>query len=190
MLLAAGSASRFGAVKQLATLNGRPLVQYPARLASDTCGARSVLVAGHAWRAVTDACAPWPGYLVVNERYQDGIASSLALAIRAIRHTADAALVMLADQPLISRAHIDKLIAAWSGTENEIIASAYAGIRGAPALFARGTFARLASLTGDQGARALFDDPDFVVRCIDCEDAAVDIDTMADLNQLERNAHN
>jgi CTP:molybdopterin cytidylyltransferase MocA len=76
IVLAAGSASRFGAVKQLATLNDMPLVRYAARLAIDTCGARSVLVAGHEWLAVSDACDPWPGYLVVNEQHRDGIGSS------------------------------------------------------------------------------------------------------------------
>jgi CTP:molybdopterin cytidylyltransferase MocA len=188
IVLAAGSASRFGAVKQLAILNDMPLVRYAARLAIDTCGARSVLVTGHEWRAVSDACGPWPGYLVVNEQHGDGIGSSLAIAARVIQHVADAILVILADQPLISPSHIQKLVDAWSGDEHEIIASAYAGIRGAPTLFAHGSFARLASLTGDQGARVLFDDPDSVLRSIDCDDAAVDIDTMDDLTRLERNA--
>ncbi|MDH4126685.1 MAG: NTP transferase domain-containing protein, partial [Gammaproteobacteria bacterium] len=93
------------------------------------------------------------------------------------------------DQPLISAAHVNKLIAAWSGDEHEIIASAYAGTRGAPALFARGCFPRLESLCADQGARSLFDEPGFKLRAVECEAAAVDIDTIADLTRLERNAH-
>jgi len=189
IVLAAGSASRFGSAKQLAMLNGMPLVGYASRLATQTCGSRSVLVAGHQWRAVADACTPWAGYLVVNELHQHGIGSSLAIAVRAIRHAADAVVVMLADQPLISAAHVNKLIAAWSGDEHEIIASAYAGTRGAPALFARGCFPRLESLCADQGARSLFDEPGFKLRAVECEAAAVDIDTIADLTRLERNAH-
>lgn len=188
IVLAAGSATRFGKVKQLAALNGIPMVRYAGRLAIGACDSRSVLVTGHEWRAVADACAPWPGYLLVNEHYSNGIGSSLAVATRAIQHVADAIVVLLADQPLISPAHVNSLIAAWSGDDCEIVASAYAGTRGVPALFARGAFKSLAALTGDQGARALFDDPRFAVRDIACEDAAIDIDTVADLRTLERNA--
>jgi molybdenum cofactor cytidylyltransferase len=188
IVLAAGSASRFGSVKQLALLEDMPMVRHAGNLAIESCGARSVLVTGHEWHAVANACAFWPGYLVVNEHYRDGIGSSLATATRAIRHAADAIVVLLADQPMITAHHIDRLLAAWSGRENEIVATAYAGVRGAPTLFAAACFPQLASLKGDRGARALFDNPGIVLREIECEDAAIDIDTEAELRTLERNA--
>lgn len=189
IVLAAGSASRFGSAKQLATLNDKPLVRHASELAIHCCGARSLLVTGYAWQAVAAACLPWPGFLVMNEQYAHGIGSSLALAVRAVQRVADAVVVLLADQPLISASHTDRLIAAWGGGEQEIIASAYSGILGAPALFARDCFPRLAALSGDQGARSLFEDPRFRVRAIEFAAAAIDIDTVADLSRLERNAH-
>jgi molybdenum cofactor cytidylyltransferase len=188
IVLAAGSASRFGSLKQLALFNGIPMVRHAGDLAIESCGGHCILVTGHEWRAVTESCAPWPGYLLVNEHYRNGIGSSLAAATRAIQHAADAIIVVLADQPMITSAHIKRLIATWSGAENEIVATAYAGVRGAPTLFAAACFPRLASLEGDRGARALFDDPGFVLREIECEDAAIDIDTEAELRTLERNA--
>jgi molybdenum cofactor cytidylyltransferase len=188
IMLAAGAASRFGSTKQLAKLHGVPLVRHACMLANSCCQARSVLVAGHDWRAVADACAPLPGYLIVNDNYASGIASSIALAVTAVRHAAHAVLVLLADQPMISVTHLQALMAAWSGDEQEIVATSYAGVSGAPALFARGCFDSLAALRGDQGARALFGDARFTVREIAYEAAAIDIDTVDDLLRLERNA--
>ena len=188
LVLAAGSASRFGSVKQLEVFAGRTLAERAVRLAEQCSGSRSILVAGHEWPAVVAACAPLSGFVAINDRYEDGIASSVVAGVRAVQHVAGAVIVLLADQPLVTPAHLAALVAAWSGAETEIVASSYAGTTGVPALFARGAFDRLLALRGDQGARALFDDARFEVRTVAFADAAVDIDTPADLSALQRSA--
>ena len=92
--------------------------------------------------------------------------------------------IILADQPRITADHLLALRDKWSGDEQEIVATAYDGIEGAPALLPSGTFDRLSELDGDRGARAIFDDPDFTVRSIPFADAAVDVDTQDDLRRL------
>ena len=44
VVLAAGSSSRFGSTKQLAEINGTPLVQQALNLAIEVCGDKTVLV--------------------------------------------------------------------------------------------------------------------------------------------------
>lgn len=190
IVLAAGTASRFGAVKQLLEIDATPLVRRACLLAADCCPSRNVLVAGYEWHAVVDACAPLPGYFVINDAYDDGISSSIAAAVRVVQHVADAVIVLLADQPLISSAHVKNLITTWTGNDDEIVTSEYAGTTGAPTLFARGCFAELVVLSGDKGARTLFDDARFSIQKLVFDDAAVDIDTAADLASFERNARN
>ncbi len=190
IVLAAGSASRFGSTKQLVELDSISLARRATTLAAGSCDSRSVLVVGHDWHAVLEACAPLQGFLIVNDRHEDGIGRSIALAVRSIRHAAKAVLVLLADQPLITAAHVAALIAQWSGDDQEIVATSYAGTKGAPALFPAATFDHLAALHGDQGARSLLDDPQFFVREIVFEDAAIDIDTEEDLTRISRNARN
>jgi CTP:molybdopterin cytidylyltransferase MocA len=55
---------------------------------------------------------------------------------------------------------------------------------GPPVLFPRGAFDALGELTGDQGAKSLLQSSRFDVRTIPFEDAAIDIDTPADLDKL------
>lgn len=188
ILLAAGSASRFGDSKQIAAWQDGTLVRHTCELATGCCGERTILVTGHNWRAVKAACAPMTGCFLVNEMYSDGIATSLAQAVRSIRYAADAVLVMLADQPLITPQHLDNLINGWSGNANAIVASAYAGTSGVPALFGAGCFADLCALSGDQGARRLLQDPKYDIRKITFADAAADVDTAEDLLRISRNA--
>ena len=186
IVLAAGAASRFGSSKQLAELDGIALVRRATQIARESCGSRSVLVAGHDWHAVFGACDPPPGFLIVNHQHEKGIGSSISLAVRSIRHVARAIVILLADQPLITSAHIAELIDAWSGDNSEIVATAYAGTLGAPALFPMDCFGDLATMAADNGAQALFNDKRFLVQSVRLEDAAVDIDTKEDLSSLQR----
>ena len=183
-VLAAGSATRFGATKQLAEFDGRTLVRRATATAAEVCGARTVLVLGHDWRAVADSCAPLTGFLIRNDDYTSGLGSSIARATRAIRHVADAIVVLLADQPLITAAHVRELCGVWTGASDEIVATEYAGTLGVPALFGSDCFGDLASLEGDTGARHLMTSGKFQVQSIAFEPAAVDIDTPADLEKL------
>ncbi len=187
-VLAAGSATRFGSTKQLATLDGVPLVQRVTNVATAVCANNVVLVLGHDWQAVRDACSPIQGFVVVNDRYADGLGSSIASATRAVQHAAHAIVVLLADQALISAEHVQALCDAWSGADDEIVATAYADTLGVPALFPRGCFAELAGLRGDSGGRHLLSDERFRLKEVVFEPAAVDVDTPDDLKRILRNA--
>ena len=188
IVLAAGTASRFGSSKQLAELDGIALVRRATQTATESCNSRSVLVVGHDWNAVYDACEPLSGFLIVNDQHDLGIGSSISLAVRSIRHAARAVVILLADQPLITPAHVAALIDEWSGDENEIVATAYADTLGAPALFPSDCFDDLVALAADSGAQTLLGDARFCVQSIQFEDAAVDIDTPKDLTNLSRSA--
>ena len=190
VVLAAGAASRFGSSKQLAELDGIALVKRATQIATKTCDSRNLLIVGHDWYAVYRACDPPPGFLIVNDQHETGIGSSISLAVRSIRHVARAIVILLADQPLITPAHVAALIDCWSGDDKEIVATAYADTMGAPALFPIDCFGDLAALAADNGAQALLSDTRFRVQTIRFEDAAVDIDTMEDLIKLRRSARN
>lgn len=188
IVLAAGSASRFGATKQLAEFDGVPLVQRAMAIANAVCAANTVLVVGHEWPAVSRCCDPLQGFLLLNEDFAAGMGGSLAAAVSAVRHAARAVVVLLADQVLITADHVQALCDAWSGSDDEIVATAYGGVTGAPVLFPRACFDDLMSLSGDSGGRQLLSDDRFSLRPVEFEAAAIDIDTPDDLMQTSRNA--
>lgn len=184
VVLAAGESRRFGQSKLLQELDGKAMVCRAAELARAVCGDCSLLVTGHDGAAVTAAAGNAPQFVIRNERHAKGIGDSIALAARAVSHAADALLLVFADQPLITAAHLAALIEAWSGADNEIVASAFAGTQGPPVLFPRGAFEALGKLSGDKGAKNVLQDPAFDLKTIKFEDAAIDIDTPADLERI------
>ena len=183
-VLAAGASRRFGSNKQVELIGGQPLVRHAAGLARETCGNRSVLVTGYEIAIVAAAAGGGAQFLVVNERYADGIGGSIALAANSVAHVADALVLLFADQPLVTASHLRALIDGWSGADDEIVATGFSGTTGPPVLFPRGAFAALGKLSGDRGARSVLRDPAFDVRVIPCEAAAIDIDTPSDLAGL------
>ena len=180
-VLAAGRSQRFGNCKLLQRVGGKPLVRRAADLARKVCGARSILVVGYEHTAVTAAAGDAPQFVILNERHEEGMGGSIALAARAVSQAAHALLLLFADQPLVTAEHLETLVDEWSGADNEIVATAYAGTQGPPVLFPRGAFSALGALTGDTGAKRVLLDPAFDVRTVPFEDAAIDIDTRADL---------
>lgn len=177
IVLAAGASRRFGGDKQLAAVDGEPLVHRAARIAGEVGGQNSMLVVGHNAQSVIRAADDGCRFLAVNEGYARGMGTSLALAARTLRYSASAMLVILADQPMVTSGHLTALIDSWSGAEDQIVATSYRETRGVPALLPPATFPALCKLDGDAGARTLFSDKRFQVRELRFEAAALDIDT-------------
>jgi molybdenum cofactor cytidylyltransferase len=66
--------------------------------------------------------------------------------------------IALGDMPLVSADVVRKLIAAYSPAEHRsLIVPVFGGERGNPVLWGRQHFEALKGLSGDRGARALFD---------------------------------
>ncbi len=185
IILAAGESSRFGSTKQLSEYDGTSLVARAVRLAEQACGDRSVLVVGRDWKRVLAACGSQRGFLVRNERYASGMAGSIACGVRSVAHSADAVLIVLADQPLITPEHLNSLLEKWKKATDNIIVSEYLGVRGPPVIFPAHCFDHLMKLEGDQGARALLKDSRYSVGGLAFDAAAIDIDTPEDLENLQ-----
>ena len=185
-ILAAGTSSRFGATKLVQTLRGKPLLQHALIAANGSCPNRVNLVIGHDPEAVLAASGDLADQIIVNSDYRSGLGTSIAAGVRSCRARADAILILLADQPLITERHLKTLIEQWSGAENEIVVSCFDATSGPPILFPSGAFDALSRLTGDQGAKSVLTNGDFVVRSVKNPAAGVDVDTPDSLRELEQ----
>ena len=184
LVLAAGEGTRFGGTKQLEILRGRPLVQHAVDAASGAGVDEIVVVLGHDALRVRDALSlPEGSRFIVNERYADGQSTSLAAGLRALDPASEAAIVLLADQPGIEARHVRSLVTAYEGEAPEIVRIRFRDGPG-PAILARSVWDEAMRLTGDVGARALFEARPGRVRWLDVdEDAPPDIDRRVDLER-------
>jgi len=185
-VLAAGTSSRFGRTKLTQILKGKPLLQYALIAATGACPDQVTLVVGHDQQAIIAAADHLAERFIVNDDYRSGIGASIATAVRACRKNADAIIILLADQPLITTAHLDRLIERWSGSKNEIVAASFEVTHGPPILFPPGAFDALCELTGDKGAKSVLNSGDFVVTSVDIPAAGIDVDSPETLRDLER----
>ncbi len=184
LLLAAGGSSRFGSPKVLARYRGESLVRRGAHLLGPRCPGGVFVVVGAASDAVGVALAGEKVALVDNPDWSQGLSTSLVRGVAALPTTADAVLILLCDQPAITAADLDALIAAWR-IEPELIAAAGFGDRlGAPVIMPRAFWPQLAALRGDQGARSLLEWHSEHT-AVPMPHAGLDVDTPEDLARLE-----
>jgi molybdenum cofactor cytidylyltransferase len=186
IVLAAGAATRFGSPKQLAQLNGRPLLHLAVARAVEVAGGSVTVVLGANAAQLAPLLRHTGASVVINRDWAEGMGSSVRAGVARIPAAADGALLMLADQPAVTAVDLRRLVDTWRRQTRCIVAAQYAGTAGVPAIFAREDFAALGALRGDAGARALLKRAgDRVVR-VPLPGAAIDIDTPEDLLKLQK----
>jgi xanthine dehydrogenase accessory factor len=180
-ILAAGQSKRLGRPKQLISYDGQPLVRRIAETTLDSsCDAVAVVVGAHAEETMS-TLVRLPLEIIANADWMEGMASSIRAAVAwAATRDADALLLAVCDQPLLTTSHLDRLVRAWRAAPDVLVASRYDGVLGVPAIFDRRRFPVLASLFGDHGARGILRAARVLI-AIDWPDGAVDVDTESDL---------
>ena len=146
---------------------------------------RVLLVVGHEYRRVITAAGNDCRFIVVNERYANGIGTSVAKAAMVLSDCSDAIVIVLADQPKIPLQHLRAMQRIWSGSDTEIVVTIANGTLTPPVLLPSAAYADLVRLEGDSGARELLHDCRYAHKVVRCDAAAQDVDTPEDLAQLD-----
>jgi molybdenum cofactor cytidylyltransferase len=189
VILAAGRSTRMGTPKLLLPLRGRSVLRHVIDHVRGSRCEGIVVVVGEAGDGVA-AEARGPGVrVVVNDRYREGMGTSLAVGISALVPECEAAVVLLGDQPCVTAGVIDVLIDAYRKTGKPIVASRYGEVAGAPTLIAGTLFAEARRLGGDVGGRSLIQrHPDLVAEVLVPPSTAVDVDTPEEFARLRATA--
>jgi len=186
VVLAAGSGSRFGGgAKQLAELDGIPLLEHALRAVEAVPAIdRIVVVLGARAEEIRAGVDFGAAEVVVCEDWADGQAASLRRGIEAVAN-ADAAVLTLGDMPRITPEVIDAFagLAAVYGS-NVRARAIYDGMPGHPVVLGSAYFPRIAALTGDVGARGVL--KQIGAHPIECSHlcSAADVDTPEALEEL------
>ena len=157
LVLAAGQSRRMGpANKLLEEVEGEPLVRRVVRTALGADLAEVVVVVGHDSERVRASLAELPVRFVENDRWQEGMGTSVAEGVRSLQEGLDGVLIALGDMPWVSQTDLADLLDAFDPEAGTGICVPVGDRRrGNPVLWGRRYFERLASLEGDVGARVL-----------------------------------
>jgi CTP:molybdopterin cytidylyltransferase MocA len=188
LVLAAGGSTRMGRPKQLAELDGRPLLAHAlAALDGDPID-RVVVALGGAAREVLDRVDLGRAEPVVVEGWAAGMGHVLAGALARAGGDWRAVVVLLGDQPLVSGAAVARVVEAWRAGAGPVVTAAYGGRSGHPKLFDRRLLPDLLRLAGDAGARDLVAAHPEWVHQVEVGDLGsdADVDVEADLERVGR----
>jgi CTP:molybdopterin cytidylyltransferase MocA len=114
----------------------------------------------------------------INRDAEHGMSTAIRAGITALPANTDAAIVALADQPLVDAHVVAQLVARWREGGARAVQPRYDDGRGHPVLFDASLFPALCALEGDVGARAVLDSAGDALELLSVAGARpVDVDT-------------
>ena len=152
VVLAAGSARRFGGNKLTAAVEGVALIRRALSAVPAERFSRVVVVTQYP--EIRELAKEFSFPPVWNDAPEAGVSRSIVLGLAALGDC-PGALFLVADQPLLRRESVDALVTLWQGKPEGIAALGHGGVRGNPCLFPARLFPELRALQGDRGGAAV-----------------------------------
>jgi molybdenum cofactor cytidylyltransferase len=185
IILAAGESKRMGEPKQLIEIGGKTMLSRVLDAALASSLEPLYVVLGYeapSMRAAVNGRAE----VVVNPDYKEGMGSSVRTGVAALPAEASAAMFLLVDQPGVTAAAINALLAR--STPDTIVAPLVAGGRGNPVVFGRRWLPDLACASGDSGGRTIIEAHSEAVVLVEIDADLRDVDTPEDVAVLNHAA--
>jgi len=188
IVLAAGESTRMGFPKLLLSIKGKSLLQHVIDNALQSKVSEVIVVLGADATKLRREIKQSQVQIIENASYKEGLSTSLKVGLQAISPQAQAVLVLLADQPLVSHAVIDALIDKYEESGSIIVAPVYNGKRGNPVLFDSSLIPELLRVTGDKGGREIIEKHLAQLATVDFESTIIgsDIDSWDDYREVCR----
>lgn len=152
VVMAAGSATRFGRNKLAAEVDGKTLLRRALEAVPSSRFSRVAVVTQYPEAA---ALAREFAFTPVENTHPDwGISHTISLGLDALGDC-DAALFLVSDQPLLEQASVAGLVDFYCLHPSHIAALGHGGVRGNPCLFPARFFPELRALREDHGGSAV-----------------------------------
>jgi molybdenum cofactor cytidylyltransferase len=159
VVLAAGCSTRFGPEnKLLADVGGSAMIKVVVETMAQAVGIANLLaVTGFDRAAVEQMLAPTAVRTVFNEKWSEGMGSSIAFGIGKVDPDLDGVFIVPGDMPLITQDLLQCLIAQFTAASGATIVfpTTVAGEQRTPVLWPRKYFPDLAALQGPEGGKRL-----------------------------------
>jgi molybdenum cofactor cytidylyltransferase len=163
VVLAAGEGRRFGGLKQLHSIDGRPMLERVLDTLAQAGPEHRVVVLGARAGTILERVNLHGAEPVICDDWGAGQAASLHAGLAALPADADWALVVLGDGPQLDRRAIRRMSAAATPGDRRILAADYGAGRSHPVLIPRVLFGDIPG-RGERPVRGLEADT------VDCHD--------------------
>ena len=134
VILAAGRSRRMGAPKLLLPLGGRPVIEHVADAVLASSVHDTWVVVSPESAGIRQALGGRGVQFVSNPYPEEGMLSSVRCGLRAVSRPSEAILVLLGDQPGLTAAIIERLIAVYRTAGKGLVLPTHGGRRGHPLL--------------------------------------------------------
>ncbi|WP_297703805.1 nucleotidyltransferase family protein [uncultured Eudoraea sp.] len=189
VILAAGSSSRMGKIKQLLPWKDSTLLEHTIKIAKSSKANQLIVILGSNARLIKETIKIKTNNVIFleNTEWKSGMGTSISCGVNYLldhNNDTDAVLILLADQALIDTEYLDEIIGIYSNSKIELIGSRYGDKIGVPALFKRTYFTDLQKLDGDNGAQLILNKCGDKVHVLNPLEKIYDVDTLEDYNNL------
>jgi molybdenum cofactor cytidylyltransferase len=190
ILLAAGRSARLGSPKQLLQFEGRSLIRRAVEVSLEADFSPIIVVLGAFSMEISQELDGLPLHIANNDQWQFGMGTSIRAGMdkllrveRDEQISTEGAALMVGDQPLVTSPLLEELSQTFFA-HGGIVASAYSGTLGVPAIFGREFYEELRAFPAEHGAKRLIQKHAGLVRPFPFPEGSVDIDTPQDYAAL------
>ncbi|MFV0626459.1 MAG: NTP transferase domain-containing protein [Alphaproteobacteria bacterium] len=141
VVLAAGASLRAGKDKLMQEYQGKPLFYNAVQEAVRAKAGPVFLITGGKHEEMTESVQDLDINIVHNLAYREGVKSSIRLGLNHVPNSCKGAILLPADMPHITAAHLNKMIKVFDRSkEKQVVITSYKGIKYNPVLWSKALF--------------------------------------------------
>ena len=189
MILAAGESRRMGQPKLLLPFGEKTIIETVVEKVVSSKVDNTLVVLGSEREKVEQKIKAFPVETAFNADYPSGMLSSVLCGLRTLPEETQAVVVVLGDQPSVSKEVIDKIVDAYQKTGKGIVLPVYKKERGHPVIIDLKYKNEVENLSPDIGLRGtVYSHPDDILEVeVDTAGILQDIDVEADYKRELKN---
>jgi molybdenum cofactor cytidylyltransferase len=185
LILAAGNSSRLGSPKQLIEFEGKTLIERITETAL-SISEEILIVLGGNLDMILPKLERFEDNIstIFNPHWQEGMGTSIRIGVEKLTNKSDLILILLSDQPFISKVLLQNMLQTYASSQNPITSCVYNNTLGVPILFDKSIFPELLKLSGDKGAKSFLHLYENRISIIDFPEGVIDIDIIEDIEKM------
>ncbi|MGQ4833021.1 MAG: nucleotidyltransferase family protein [Candidatus Asgardarchaeia archaeon] len=149
IILAAGKSERMGQPKLILPLNGKTVIEKVVEEVKESNVEEILVVLGHNYEKIIPYLEKEKVSFTINFFYEYGMTSSFKVGLSKVSNFAEAAILILGDQPLITSEVINEIINVYRHTSALIVSPRVGRKKAHPVLFDKKTFADILNMPQD-----------------------------------------